>query len=169
VAFFSASRAGLQGSEMLLHDWRLLLGGEVHPVAMLGVRAIGRADANSLLVVGGKQRGEIAAALERHDRREDLLGPVLALQRFDDESIDVSRLELAPSRGSDHLSFLRAGIPAVLLTGGMDAADLPNADDDWRAVDADKIARVARLVFRTTLDWANDLHPAVVPASSPAR
>jgi len=169
VAFFSGSRAGLQGSEALLRDWSLLFSTASHPVRMIGLRAIGRDDGNPLLAVGGTPQDDLFARFEPHDRREELLGPVLAVQRAGDEANDVSRIEIVPGRGSDHLSFVRAGIPALLLTDGMDPGALPNPADDWRTVNAAKIARVARLVFRTTLDLAGAPAPAVLPAAAPKR
>lgn len=169
VAFFSGSRAGLQGSEMLLHDWSLLFGTNSHPVRMISLRGIGRDDGNALLAVGGTAQEELLTLLEHHDRREELLGPVLAVQRAPDEPNDVSRIEIVPSHGSDHLPFARAGVPALLLTGGMDPSALPHPADDWKTVNAEKIARVARLVFRVTLDLTGAPAPAVLPARSPAR
>src|SRR5262249_35625001 len=48
IAFTSASRAGLQGSESLLHDWSLLFGKESRPVDMVALRGVGRDDGNPL-------------------------------------------------------------------------------------------------------------------------
>jgi hypothetical protein len=166
LAFFAAARVGLQGSDMLLHDLPMLLGGDTHPVAMLSVRAVGHDDGNPMLIVGGTRNIDLAAALERYDRRDALLGPVLALRRFDDETHELGRLEVVPARASDHLIFSRAGVPAVLLTDGMDAPPLPSPDDDWRGVNSDKVARVARLVLRTTLDLASAPLPATLPAAA---
>jgi len=165
LAFFAAARVGLHGSEMLLHDLPMLLGDGSRPVAMLSLRAVGRDDGNPMLVVGGNRWVDLAAVLERHDRRDEILGPVLALRRFDDDPYDSSRGEVVPARTSDHLVFARAGVPAVLLTDGMDPTPLADPEDDWREVDADKVARVARLVLHAALDLAAGAAPVTLPAA----
>jgi Zn-dependent M28 family amino/carboxypeptidase len=167
IAFFAAARQGFQGSDMLLHDLPLLFGGDARPVAMLSLRAVGHDDGNPMLVVGGTRYAELAATLERHDTRNELLGPVLALRRFDDDIHELRRVEVFPARVSDHSTFARTGVPAVLLTDGMDPPPLPDPDDDWRDVDSDKVARVARLVLRAALDLSSAPSPATLPAAAP--
>ncbi len=61
--------------------------------------------------------------------------------------------------------FARAGVPAVLLTDGMDPTPLADPEDDWREVDADKVARVARLVLHAALDLAAGAAPVTLPAA----
>jgi hypothetical protein len=169
LAFFSAGREGLQGSESLLRDLGRLVGGDARPVAMLSLRAVGRNGARPLLLVGGAERSDLAAVLERYDTHEALLGPPLGLQRAAEESTRVGRLEVVPSRGSDHLTFARGGVPSLLLTCGLDPLLYDRPEDDWRHVDADKVTRVARLAFRACLDLATDLRPTAATASAGPR
>ena len=154
LAFFSAGREGFQGSESLLHDLPQLVGENARIVAMLGLRAVGRNGDRPLLVVGGRRHAELAAALERHDRREELFGAPLGLQWAEDESTVVARLEIVPSRGSDHITFARAGIPSLLVTAAVDPVLNDQPGDDWRDVDTEKVTRLARLVFRAICDLA---------------
>jgi hypothetical protein len=162
LAFFSAGREGLQGSESFLTDLPQLLGGDARLVSMLAMRALGRNGDEPLLVVGGQSHPEMAAVLERQDQRDPSSRPPLGLRLALDESTGVARLEVVPSRGSDHLTFARAGVPSILLTAGLDPILYDQPDDDWRDVDADKVTRAARLVFRTVYELANpgDLVPA---------
>jgi hypothetical protein len=165
LAFLSGEKPGLLGSEMLLQDLGRLLGEEAHPVAMLSLRAVGRNGQQPLFVVGGSTWPLLEAVLERYDRRDLLLGPPLALQPLPQAARLTGSLDLTPGRDSSELTFRRAGIPSLLLNDGLDPAEYGRAEDDWKYVDADKVARVARLVFRTSYDLATDLRPAALPAS----
>ena len=167
LAFFSAGREGFQGSESFLNDLPQLLGAEAQPVAMLALRAVGRNGNEPLLVVGGSSHPELAAVLERLDQRDPASQPPLGLRSALDESTVVARLEIVPSRGSDHLTFARSGVPSILLTAGLDPLLYDQPDDDWRAVDAEKVTRVARLVFRAVLELATPADGApAAPAGS---
>jgi Zn-dependent M28 family amino/carboxypeptidase len=56
---------------------------------------------------------------------------------------------------SDHFSFVRNGIPALWFFGGTHA-DYHELSDEVDRIDADKAARVARLIFFTIYEIAND-------------
>jgi hypothetical protein len=169
VVFFAAGRAGLQGSEALLHDLSSLAGSTARPVAMLALRGVGRNGREPLLVVGGAGQPQLAALLERFDRAPLLGGDSLGLRLASEETTPWSRLEALPSRGSEHLSFARAGIPSVLLTDGLDPSLYGQPEDDWSLVDAAKVTRVARLAFNATCALASTTAGNAVPAASPGR
>ena len=67
----------------------------------------------------------------------------------------------------------RGGVPTLLLTDGLDPMLYGQPEDDWKDVDPDKVARVARLVFRSVHSLASDLRPTTAaalarPGRSPA-
>jgi hypothetical protein len=168
LAFFSASTAGLQGSETLLDDLPRLLGPAPRPVAMLALRAVGRSGRRPLLVFGANENAALADLLQRLDRRDILLGAPLVLQQLSDAAPrrGATALDPAASRSSDHLTFARAGVPSLLLNDGLDPELSGHPDDDWKYVDAEQVARVARLAFRFAHGLAADVRPEALPASS---
>lgn len=56
---------------------------------------------------------------------------------------------------SDHYNFASAGVPAIFLFAGTHA-DYHMPSDEVDLIDADKVARIARLAFRLGLDVATD-------------
>jgi Zn-dependent M28 family amino/carboxypeptidase len=168
LAFFSASTAGLQGSEMLLDDLPRLLGSVSRPVAMLGLRAVGRNGRRPLLVLGASESPALAGLLEKVDRRETLFAAPLGLERAGPSAPRQASVVLDPSavRGSDYSTFLRAGIPSLLLNDGLDPELYGHPDDDWKYVDSDEVTRVARLAFRFAHALATDVRVEALPASS---
>jgi hypothetical protein len=169
IAFCAAGRAGLQGSEALLHDLSSLAGSTVHPVAMLALRGVGRNGNEPLLVVGGAGQSQLASVLARADRAAVPAGDSLGLRLTGEETTPLGRLEVVPSRGSEHLSFARAGVPSVLLTDGLDPAFYGQPEDDWSLVDAAKVTRVAQLVFHAAYALATAESMDAVPAAVPGR
>jgi hypothetical protein len=135
----------------------------------LSLRAVGRNGDQPLLLVGGDRAPRLTAALERNDRQDRIFALPLGLQAVADESTLVGRLEIVPSRGSDHLSFERDGVPSLLITDGVDPLLWGQPEDDWALVDAHKVARVARLVFRAVFDLANAPEPIATTASTSRR
>jgi Zn-dependent M28 family amino/carboxypeptidase len=59
---------------------------------------------------------------------------------------------------SDHYNFATAGVPAIFLFAGTHE-DYHMPSDEVDRIDADKVARVARLAFRLGLDIATDPSP----------
>jgi hypothetical protein len=165
LVFFSAGRQGLQGAETLVHDLPQLLGAGVRPVAMLSLRGIGRNGSHPMLLVGADRSPGLAAMLEKFDTRERLRGAPLLLERAGEESTAMARLEIVPSHASEHLTFARGGVPSLLLTDGLDPMLYGQPEDDWKDVDPDKVARVARLVFHATQALATDLRTPMAAAS----
>jgi Zn-dependent M28 family amino/carboxypeptidase len=166
LAFFSAERAGQQGSSMLIEDLPRLLGEEAHAVAMLSLRALGRNGHRPLLLLAGETYPTLAAVVRRYDRRELLQGPPLGLQTLPETRLATAGHELVGTREGDDVPFRRAGVPSLLLNDGLDPELYGQPDDDWKYVDAEKVARVARLVFRASYDLATDLRPTALPAST---
>jgi hypothetical protein len=165
IAFLSGERQGLQGSEALIGDLPRLLGPEVRVVANLSLRAVGRNAARPLLLHGGNEHPLIASVFDAYNNRESLLAAPLALQREALRS-SINPGDAAQVRASAHLAFGRAGIPSVLVNDGLDASLYGQPDDDWKYVDSDKVARVARLCFRAAYDLATQSRPAALPAST---
>ena len=168
LSFFYASTAGLLGSEMLLDDLPRLFGPAPHPVAMLALRAVGRNGRRPLLVFGANENAALADVLQRLDRRDVLLGPPLVLQRLADAAPrrGATALDPAASRSSDHLTFARAGVPSLLLNDGLDPELYGHPDDDWKYVNPEEVARVARLAFRFAYALASDVTAEARPAST---
>lgn len=124
-------------------------------VAVLNLDMLGRNDPDSIGVVG-------------YDH--STLGPLIR-----DVAAATPELGLAvlagladPGRGpgeelfreSDHFPFARRGTPAVTFFSGLHD-DYHTPDDEARKVDADKVARIARLVFLTAHRLASaDTAPA---------
>lgn len=169
VAFFAGGRAGLLGAEALLHDLSALAGPTVHPVAMLAVRGVGRNGTEPLLLVGGAEQLQLAALLLRLDGLAGTGGNALGIRLAAEETTPPSRLEAVPSRGSEHLAFARAGVPSVLLTDGLDPSLYGQPEDDWALVDAAKVTRVARLVFKAAYALGTGSGTDAVPAAAPGR
>lgn len=170
LAFLSGERSGLQGSQALIADLPRLLGSDSRMVTSLSLRAVGRNAARPLLLFGGQEHPWLATVFDAYNIRDVLLGPPLELQR---EATVVAKQdngeEAGQARASAHLAFHRAGVPSLLLNDGLDATLYGQPDDDWKYVDADKVARVARLAFRAAYDLATEVRPAALPASAPAR
>ena len=59
---------------------------------------------------------------------------------------------------SDHYNFATAGVPAIFLFAGTHE-DYHMPSDEVHHIDADKVARIARLAFRLGLDIATDPSP----------
>ena len=67
-------------------------------------------------------------------------------------------LTFAPLRNfggsSDHVSFLRKGIPAFFFFSG-EHGDLHRPTDDPDKIEYDKMQKIARLVYELTIEFAN--------------
>jgi hypothetical protein len=57
---------------------------------------------------------------------------------------------------SDHFSFHQAGIPVLFFTSGRRHKRLHSFEDDPQAIDFDRLQRVARLVYLTTVTLSED-------------
>ncbi|MFQ5600279.1 MAG: M28 family metallopeptidase [Candidatus Krumholzibacteriia bacterium] len=167
LAFVSAELHGVQGSEMLLKDLPLLVG-TARPLVAFSLDAVGRNGSDVLNVAGGLQHADLVRRLERFNRRETLFAPALLVEPLSDPmraSETSALLDISP-HPTTHALLLSSGIRSVRLHDGLDPLLYGQPEDDWRRVDAKKVARVARLLFRTVYDLATDRRPAALPAGS---
>jgi Zn-dependent M28 family amino/carboxypeptidase len=130
----SGSEAGLLGSTWFVEHPTIALD---EAVAVLDLDMIGRNHPDIIGVVGSD-----AAGLRSLMRRLAMETPELRLEVVSDPP------GTADLRPGDHSIFADRGIPAARITAGLHA-DHHTPADEPDTVDADKIARVARLVFLT--------------------
>ena len=55
----------------------------------------------------------------------------------------------------------------MLFNDGLDPYLYGQPEDDWKRIDARKVARVARLVFRMTCDLTQQAETPAVPPTQP--
>lgn len=165
LLFLSAESAGMQGSAAFLSDLPQLLGAEARIVSLYSLGGLGRRQTRPLLVVGGSAYPDLFESLVIVNR-QGIVGTPLSLQRLSDAPVGLADFVRAPMRGSGHWSFVRSGIPSVLLDDGIEPAWRGTPDDDWRHIDAAQVAQTTRLVFAGAHALARDLRPTAVPASA---
>lgn len=165
LLFLAAEGAGPQGSEALLADLPQLLGSEARLVALYALGGLGRRGMRPLLVVGGSDHPDLFEGLAAANRRA-LVGSPMQLQRLTDVPAAPSAFVRTPMRGGGHWSFVRRGIPAVLVDDGSDPAWRGTPGDDWKNIDVEQVTQAARLVFTGAHALATDLRPTAVPASA---
>lgn len=138
----SGEEGGLWGSQAFVEDGGIPAS---HMAANVNIDMIGRNAPDSVIVIGvrysdlGQRISRIAAAQ-----------PDLGLTAVDDPWPD-QRFFFR----SDHYNFASAGVPAIFLFAGTHE-DYHMPSDEVDLIDADKIARIARLAFRLGLDVATD-------------
>jgi Zn-dependent M28 family amino/carboxypeptidase len=138
----SGEEGGLWGSQAFVEKGGIPTGSMA---ANVNIDMIGRNASDSVVAIGirysdmGERIGGIASA-----------HPDLGLTVVDDPWPD-ERFFFR----SDHYNFASAGVPAIFLFAGTHA-DYHMPSDEADLIDADKIARIARLAFRLGLDIAND-------------
>jgi len=116
-------------------------------VANINADMVGRNAPDTLIIIGGEYTS-LGALSERIAAERPEFGLVLAP--------DPDPSENAFFR-SDHVAFVRKGIPAVFLTTWLHE-DYHAPSDEVESIDADKLARVSRLAFR--LGWEVAQNPA---------
>jgi hypothetical protein len=138
LAWVSAEELGLWGSRAFVENPWFPGGGP--PVANINLDMIGRNAGNELLIApfdsGHPKRNALA------DRAKS----IAVEEGFPGISSGDGYFER-----SDHAMFAKLGIPVVFLTDGMHP-DYHQPGDDPEKVDADKVRRVARIVFRLLVD-----------------
>jgi Zn-dependent M28 family amino/carboxypeptidase len=147
IAFVTVSgeETGLYGSAAFVRSGPVPVDGMV---ADLNIDMIGRNAPDQIVVIGlrysdlGDRVSGVAAA-----------NPELGLAVLDDPWPD-ERFFFR----SDHYNFATAGVPAIFLFAGTHE-DYHMPSDEVDRIDADKVARVARLAFRLGLDIATDPSP----------
>jgi aminopeptidase YwaD len=127
---FSAEELGLYGSRAFVADPPVET---AQMVAMLNMDMVGRNDIDTLSVGGMSRSPELASMLSTANGAD----PMTLL---DDIERDFYR--------SDQAAFARAGVPVLFFHSG-EHADYHKVGDNPDRIDNGKVARVARLVFRT--------------------
>ncbi|MBI4519416.1 MAG: M20/M25/M40 family metallo-hydrolase [Gemmatimonadetes bacterium] len=137
----SGEEAGLLGSRWFLEHSPVPVDSIV---ADLNLDMVGRNGPDSLALIGGEFSSlgrvvrDVAGDVEN-------LGLVVTGDRWPEEQFFFR---------SDHFNFVTRGIPAVFVFAGVHE-DYHQPSDEPDRVDADKVARVARLAFHTVLRVAN--------------
>ena len=122
-------------------------------VADLHMDMIGRNWRDSIGVVG-KEHSTIGAAVDRVNAAH----PELGMRLVDDPWHGQFYMQ------SDHYSFARRGVPAIFLFNGVHP-ELHTPKDEMGLIDAEKAARIVRMMFYLALDVANT---TAAPAWDPA-
>ena len=136
----SGEERGLWGSEWYVaHPARPL----AQHVADLNLDMISRNWRDSIAVLGKEMStlGEVANRLTRDH-------PELGMRLVDDPEHNRFFMQ------SDHYSFATRGVPVLCFSSGTHP-ELHTASDDLSRIDADKAARVLKMVFYVALDVAN--------------
>ncbi len=161
LAFVGAELLGGLGTEALLQDWPRLLG-TTRPQACVALEAVG-ANGPAKLQVVGSANGDAIRLFEPANQRPLLDAGALLLE---------PRRFRAPAPGADfelgpHVYTLAlwrdAGVPSWALHDGAEPRSLDAAS--WDTVDAGKVTRVARLVFRTAFGLSRAGRDAAWPAT----
>jgi hypothetical protein len=141
----SAEEKGLLGSAAFVADPPVPVS---RMVANINMDMIGR-NAPDTVVAIGQDYSSLGPAVQRIVARHPELGLVVAHDLWPQEQLFFR---------SDHFSFAAKEVPAIFFTTGLHD-DYHAPSDEAHTIDADKVARIARLLFR----FAHEL------ATSPAR
>ena len=137
---FAGEEKGLLGSETYVRKplWPLK-----KTAAMLNLDMISRNFPDSLEIIGARQNPDLMKIIRKQNQKTGFM-----LKENQDVDID---------QGSDHYSFFRRGITAVVFFTGLHQ-DYHKVSDGPEKVNAEKAARVSRLAFLTAWWLANDKH-----------
>lgn len=113
-------------------------------VANLNLDMIGRNAPDSVVVIG-KAYSSLGQVIDAVGRRHPELGLTVADDLWPEERFFFR---------SDHFNFARKEIPALFFFTGVHA-DYHRPSDEVEKIDADKAARIARLVFYTVQEIGN--------------
>jgi hypothetical protein len=142
---FAGEEKGLFGSEYYTRKPLFPLDSTV---AMLNMDMVGRNNPDSLQIVGATE-GSLLVTVTRKENSATgftLVNTVLE------------------SGGSDHQSFQKHKVPVLFYHSGLHP-DYHQVSDEAERIDESKIARVARLVFRTGWQLASSSDPLTYPSS----
>jgi len=162
LAFVGAELLGGLGTETLRRDWpRLLATGP--PQVCFGVEAVGLRGPDLTQIVGAVEDGGALRWFESVNARATLDAAALVLEPKAFRP-PAAGLEFAPGPHVYSLAhWSAAGVPSWTLYDDVDAD--PRQDAGWGAVDPGKVARVARLLFRTTYAVSTRGTATAVPAA----
>ncbi len=137
----SGEERGLWGS----HHW------SEHPtlpledaVANVNIDMVGRNWPDTIVAIG-KEHSDLGATLNRVNARHPELGMTAIDDLWPEENF---------YRRSDHYNFARKGVPVLFFFNGVHE-DYHQASDSPDKIDAEKMARLARLLFYLGQDIAN--------------
>jgi Zn-dependent M28 family amino/carboxypeptidase len=135
---FAGEELGLFGSATYVRKpvWALN-----KTMAMLNLDMISRNDPDTLEIVGARQNPGLVKVIRKQNKA---IG--FKLKESKSKQMDS---------GSDHSSFFEKGVPAIFFFTGLHP-DYHKVTDSPDRINADKAARVARLVFLTAWAVANE-------------
>jgi len=134
----SGEEKGLWGSEWYVEHPTVPI--ERH-VADLNLDMVGRNWPDTIVAIG-KEHSDLGATLERVNREHPELGMTAIDDLWPDERFYFR---------SDHVNFARNGVPVLFFFNGTHD-DYHGVDDEADRIDAEKEARIARLVFHLGLE-----------------
>ena len=148
----SGEEKGLWGSEYFADNPSV---SAEQMVANLNMDMVGRNWPDTIVAIG-KEHSDLGATLERVNAAHPELG-VTAIDDLWPEQSFYTR--------SDHYNFAVKGVPVLFFFNGTHA-DYHGRDDEVDRIDAEKAARIARLVFHLGAEIGNaDARPAWNPES----
>lgn len=152
----SGEENGLMGSDYFARSTPAPIGAIERVVATLNADNVARNQPDALFAIG-RQDSDLGVALDRVMTTHPELGFTTLL--------DLPPGQEAFYYRSDHYSFARRGVPALFFSTGIHA-DYHQVSDEVERVDADKAARIGRLLLHLGRDIADaDTRPRWDPAS----
>ena len=137
----SGEEGGLWGSNAIVADPNIDLDALV---ANFNADMVGRNWPDTIVAIG-REHSELGTLLESVQRRLPELGMTAIDDRWPDEQFFFR---------SDHYTFARHGIPALFFFNGVHD-DYHRPSDEVDRIDADKAARIGRLIFHLGLEVAD--------------
>ncbi len=139
--FVSGEEKGLWGSEWYSeHPTRPL----AHTVADLNLDMVGRNWTDTIVAIG-KEHSDLGASLNRINGEHPELGMTAIDDLWPDERFYFR---------SDHYNFARKGVPVLFFFNGTHS-EYHQRDDEVDRIDAEKAARIAKLVYYLGMDIGN--------------
>lgn len=137
----SGEEKGLWGSEHFVNNAPVAVD---DMVAAFNADMVGRNWPDTIVAIG-KEHSDLGVTLERVNARHPELGMTAIDDRWPDEQFYFR---------SDHINFARQGIPVLFFFNGTHA-DYHEPSDEAERIDADKAARIGRLLFHLGLEVAD--------------
>jgi hypothetical protein len=137
----SGEEKGLWGSEYFSANPPVPLN---QMVADLNMDMVGRNWPDTIVAIG-REHSDLGETLDRVNRAHPELGMTAIDDLWPQESFYTR---------SDHYNFARGGVPILFFFNGVHE-DYHGPDDEPERIDAEKAARVARLVFHLAVEVAN--------------
>ena len=152
----SGEEHGLRGSDWFARSPPDPIGRIDRMIAALNADNVARNRPDALFAIG-RRDSDLGVALQRVAAAHEELGFSL---------LDLPAGQEGAYYRSDHYSFARRGVPAIFFSTGIHA-DYHQASDEVGRVDADKAARIGRLMLHLGRDIADaDARPRWEPESA---